>query len=154
MAAIEYGSYYWCVVLNENNGAGPEYVHLHSDEIAIEANGSLTFRSAGRRTAGSQPNKKDEKQEDKGSKDSGKSGDKDEKSEKGDKASGEAKDGKQSQMIYVSFAPGSWRAVYAAKLQDGSPASIEHWNATRGNSDAAATGVYPNSGAAGAPPRE
>jgi len=49
MAAIEYGSYYCCVVLN---GKGPntpaESVHLHADNVAIDPTGTLLFKSAGR----------------------------------------------------------------------------------------------------------
>jgi hypothetical protein len=147
MSAIEYGSYYWCVVLNERDGAAPEYVHLHSDEIAIEPNGCLTFRSAGRRPAGSEPRKTDAKQEGKSSTDA----DKDKADE--DSKGGADQSSKQSNMVYVSFGPGTWRAVYAAKLQDGSPASIEHWNAGRGDSQGSA-GIYPNAGAVGVPARE
>jgi len=62
MAAIEYGSYYWCVVLNgrELNVPG-ESNHLHADELAMDPTGALIFKSAGRRPAGSQPAQKDDK---------------------------------------------------------------------------------------------
>jgi hypothetical protein len=147
MPAIEYGSYYWCVVLEGKNDAPSEYIHLHSDDVAIEPNGSLTFRSAGRRAAGTEPRKTDAKQEAKDPNNEEKKSKVDEPKE------GAEKGDKQPAMIYVSFAPGTWRAVYAAKLQDGSPVSIEHWNVARGNSGAP-DGVYPNAGAAGGPVRE
>jgi len=53
MAAIEYGSYYWCVILNgkEQNVPG-ESVFLHADELAIDPTAALIFKSAGRRPAG------------------------------------------------------------------------------------------------------
>jgi hypothetical protein len=56
MAAIEYGSYYWCVILNgkEPNVPG-ESVFLHADELAMDAAGALIFKSAGRRPAGAEP---------------------------------------------------------------------------------------------------
>ena len=50
-------------------------------------------------------------------------------------------------MVYFALAPGSWKLVYAAKLQDGSPASVEHWNATAGNAGAKMpqnVGINPN----------
>jgi hypothetical protein len=147
MPAVEYGSYYWCVVLDRKNDAPSEYIHLHSDEVAIEPNGSLTFRSAGRRPAGTEPRKTDAKQEAKDSNNEEKKSKVDEPTE------GAEKGDKQPAMIYVCFAPGTWRAVYAAKLQDGSPVSIEHWNAAHENSGAPA-GVYPNAGAAARPARE
>ena len=58
-----------------------------------------------------------------------------------------------NKMIYLAFAPGTWKVVYAAKLQDGSPASVEHWNAPGGNGELPKE-VPPNSGAAGFPTRE
>jgi hypothetical protein len=150
MPAIEYGSFYWCVVLNGKNGEETEYVHLHSDEIAIEANGSLTFRSAGRRPAGTEPKKAEEKPEDKKHEQGSNNGSADGKPAKDGKEAGDGKEQKQGNMIYVSFGPGSWKAVYAAKLQDGSPVSIEHWNMEHErNGDA--VGVYPNSGASEVP---
>jgi hypothetical protein len=145
MAAIEYGSYYWCVVLNgeEANAPGGS-IHLHADEIAIDPVGSLTFMSAGRRPAGSEPQHQEGKEGGKApNKESNKVG-KDEKGGKGSESGG---------MIYVAFAPGTWRLVYAAKLQDGSPASIEHWNATAGTPGLGEI-VPPNSGAAGYSPHE
>ena len=150
MPAIEYGSFYWCVVLNGKNGEETEYVHLHSDEIAIEANGALTFRSAGRRPAGTEPKKAEEKQEDKKHEASSSNGDKGGTPEKGAKDGGAGKEEAPGNMIYVSFAPGSWKAVYAAKLQDGSPVSIEHWNMEH-EKNGDAVGIYPNSGASGVP---
>ncbi len=35
-------------------------------------------------------------------------------------------------MTYVAFAPGTWITVYAAKLQDGLPAAVEHWTSFDG----------------------
>jgi hypothetical protein len=113
MPALEYGSYYWCVLLAGDNEAQPDSIHLHADEMSIEG-GSLIFKSSGRRPAGTDPNA--EASNSKGS-DSG-NGDLKEKSKEGSDS---------KNMIYVAFAPGSWKMVYAAKLQDGSPASIEHW---------------------------
>src|SRR5579872_5196188 len=106
MSAIEYGSYYWCVILNgkQPNESG-ESVHLHADDMSIDSNGTLAFKSAGRRPAGGEPprangnEKEDNKKSDKEKKDDQKNQD--------DKSPG---------MIYVAFAPGSWRVVYAAKL--------------------------------------
>jgi hypothetical protein len=148
MPAVEYGSYYWCVVLNQRDRAAPEYVHLQSDEKAIEPNGCLTFRRAGRRPAGSEPKKIDAKQEGKSSTNT------DDKKNKAGEDSKEAdQSGKQSNLVYVSFGSDTWRAVYAAKLRDGSPASIEHWTAGLGSS-AGPAGVYPNAGAIGVAARE
>jgi hypothetical protein len=122
MSAIEYGSYYWCVVLNGSNGHEPgtsgELIYLHADEMAVDPTGSLTFTSAGRRPAGTEPQQDDQKENGK----SGGSG-----GEKGEKKSSE-----KIGMIYVAFAPGTWKVAYAAKLQDGSPASVEHWNGADG----------------------
>lgn len=146
MAAIEYGSYYWCVILNDaDNGAPGESVHLHADDLAVETNGGLTFRSAGRRPAGAEPKQAGDKQEEKNSIEDSSEGKKDEKDGKNDKSN--------DNMIYIAFAPGTWKVVYAAKLQDGSPASVEHWNAMRGNGELP-TEVPANSGAAGFPARE
>jgi len=146
MAAIEYGSYYWCVVLKgPETGAPGESVHLHADDLALESNGGLTFRSAGRRPAGAEPKQKDEKQEEKPSAEV-------QMNEKHDEgAKNENKE--TNKMIYLAFAPGTWKVVYAAKLQDGSPASVEHWNAPGGNGELPKE-VPPNSGAAGFPTRE
>jgi len=144
VAAIEYGSYYWCVVLNGTDPNQPnqpgDSVHLHADDFKVDPTGSLIFRSAGRRPAGAEP--KSQQGKDNG-KDSGKDSQKEE----------DNQGGKESDMIYMAFAPGSWRVVYAAKLQDGSPASVEHWNAATGSRGLAAV-VPPNSGAAGYPARE
>jgi hypothetical protein len=139
MAAIEYGSYYWCVVLNgkELNVPG-ESIHLHADELAMDPTGALIFKSAGRRPAGSQPGQKDDKDGDKNSNNA----------DKGNKAEG---DNKEGSMIYMAFGPGTWRVVYAAKLQDGSPALVEHWNAANGSPDLSAV-VPSDSGAKGYTP--
>jgi hypothetical protein len=149
MSAIEYGSYYWCVILKgSETGAPGESVHLHADDLAIESNGGLTFRSAGRRPAGAEPKQKDDKQ-DKQEENPSTEGPKDEKHDEGAK-----NDNKETNnMIYLAFAPGTWKVVYAAKLQDGSPASVEHWNAPGGNGELPKE-VPPNSGAAGFPARE
>jgi hypothetical protein len=144
MAAIEYGSFYWGVVLNGpigKSGSEPgELVHLHADEMAIDPSGNLTFKSAGRRPAGSEPQQAHQgngKQDDK-------------KSNNNNQKNQDNKDqgGKNSGMIYVAFAAGTWKAVYAAKLQDGSPASIEHWATPEGNSEAQVL-TPAHSGAAG-----
>jgi hypothetical protein len=149
MSAIEYGSYYWCVVLNatEQNPAG-ESVHLHADEVAVDGAGCLVFKSAGRRPAGTDPKKqKDNAAEQDGGTDAG-----EEKEPKEDKEGEGAKNEKKGAMIYVAFAPGTWKAFFAAKLQDGTPASIEHWNNATANRPGA-TIVPPNSGAAGYIPK-
>jgi hypothetical protein len=118
MAAIEYGSYYWCVVLNGKDGTSPgELVHLHADEMTIHENGALVFTSAGRRPAGGEPPQQKEKEDGKNSNGSGRGN-------QGEQGGG---------MIYAAFAPATWRAVYAAKLQDGTPASVEHWTAAGEN---------------------
>jgi hypothetical protein len=145
MAAIEYGSYYWCVILNgkEPNVPG-ESVLLHADEMTMDPTGSLVFKSAGRRPAGAEPKQRDDSN---GNKASNKDEKKDKESSKDD---GKSKEGS---MIYLAFASGSWRTVYAAKLQDGSPALVEHWNAANGNPGLASV-VPANSGAVGYPPRE
>jgi hypothetical protein len=124
MPASEYGSYYWCVILN-NSGEheSGERVHLHADGVAIDEAGCLTFTSAGRRPAGVEP-----KQE--------KGGDEQKQKSEGEKT-----------MIYMAFAPGSWKMMYAAKLRDGSPASVEHWAAANGRPEAEV--VAPAAGAAG-----
>src|SRR5580700_8294609 len=113
MSASEHGSNYWCVLLEgTEDGRSGESVHLHADSVAVDPVGALAFMSLGRRPAGADP-KKPERQ------DSGQS-----------KAE-ETSDGKQA-TIYIAFAPGTWRVFYAAKVQDGSPASVEHWNAMSG----------------------
>lgn len=140
VAAIEYGSYYWCVVLNgkELNVPG-ESIHLHADELAMDPTGALIFKSAGRRPAGSQPaQEKDDQNRDKNSGNA----------DKGDKAEGNNKEGS---MIYMAFGPGTWRVVYAAKLQDGSPALVEHWNAANGSRELSAA-MPSDSGAKGYTP--
>jgi hypothetical protein len=148
MAAIEYETYYWCVILNGKEANVPgESVLLHADEMTMDPTGSLVFKSAGRRPAGVEPKKQDDANGNKASSN-------DEKNEKqvkeGGKDDGKGKDGN---MIYLAFAPGSWRTVYAAKLQDGSPALVEHWNAANGNPGL--TSVVPaNSGAVGYQPHQ
>ena len=115
MAAIEYGSYYWCVLLNgERPASFGDSIHLHADEISVE-DGSLIFKSAGRRPAGTDPKQVASNPRSNNGEDQEKKG-----------------QGKDEAMIYVAFAPGSWKMVYAAKLQDGSPASVEHWKTARG----------------------
>jgi hypothetical protein len=118
MAAIEYGSYYWCVILNgkEPNVPG-ESVFLHADELALDPAGALIFKSAGRRPAGAEPKQPNGKHSDKDSSENEKNEREDDKNGKG------GGDGKEARMIYMAFAAGSWRSVYAAKLQDGAPAS-------------------------------
>ena len=123
MPAIEYGSYYWCVVLKQKEDGSPvETVHLHADHVAIDQSGALTFLSKGRRPAGVEPSLAEDSSKNTG----GKSGGEEKKEEK--IAPGE--------MIYFAFAPGSWKLFYAAKLQDGSPASVEHWTNADGRSEA------------------
>jgi hypothetical protein len=141
MPASEYGSYYWCVILegHESKESG-EAIHLHADEVAIDSVGTLTFMSAGRRPAGADPAENDEKSE------KGKDQVPAQNGEKSEKKSEDGKSGeKKSGMIYVAFAPGSWKLMYAAKLRDGTPASIEHWNSVDGN-----PGVAPQTANAGA----
>jgi len=77
---------------------------------------------------------------------------------KGDKNSGNTDkdnkaegDNKEGSMIYMAFGPGTWRVVYAAKLQDGSPAVVEHWNAANGSPELSAV-VPSDSGAKGYAP--
>jgi len=150
MAAIEYGSYYWCVVLDGKDGDTPrESVHLHADGVAVDPTGTLVFKSAGRRAAGTEPEQQSEKKDEKKSSGSEKDG-KDEK----DGSEGKSKTGGDEGgggMIYMAFAPGTWRIFYAAKLQDGSPASVEHWNAANGSPEIEAL-VPADSGAVGYPP--
>ncbi len=149
MSAIEYGSYYWCVVLNgTEQGAASESVHLHADEVAVDASGCLVFKSAGRRPAGADPNKQKENEDEK---DSGNNAGEEKESKVG-KEGEDGKGDKKGNMIYVAFAPGSWKVFFAAKLQDGTPASIEHWNNTSPNR-ALTNIVPPNSGAAGYIPK-
>ena len=139
MSAIEYGSYYWCVLLSgkEAEQLG-DSIHLHADEMSVDENGTLIFRSVGRRPAGTEPGRADAQN---GKEPQGR--------EEGGKESGKDKAGNKN-MIYMAFAAGSWRMVYAAKLQDGTPASVEHWKTADGRDtlppalpeQAAATG-YP-----------
>lgn len=122
MSAIEYGSYYWCVILNNSASQGPESIHLHADGIAVDLTGALTFMSNGRRPAGAEPSEASQ-------------------GANGHAASVEKKDvtspnAQQGGMIYFAFAPGTWKIAYAAKLQDGAPASVEHWNTSIGRPDA------------------
>ena len=136
MSAIEYGSYYWCVVLNRERdgeqGQSGDSIYLHADEMSIEG-GTLTFKSAGRRPAGTDP---------KSHNDSGGNGE------------GKPKESSENkEMIYIAFASGSWKMVYAAKLQDGSPASVEHW--TKGQAGQSQTVDLPaNAGASGYVPSD
>lgn len=117
MSAIEYGSYYWCVVLSDkNSGAPAETIHLHADQVIIDPTGALNFLSKGRRPAGSEPTTAQAKPNGSSPED----GNRDEKALT------------EGSMIYFSLAPGTWKFVYAAKFQDGSPASVEHWNAMAG----------------------
>jgi hypothetical protein len=134
MPASEYGSNYWCVMLEGTNDGRPgDSVHLHADSVAIDPVGTLTFTSLGRRAAGADPKKTEQK-------DNGQS--------KGGEEKGEGKEGnRQNGTIYMAFAPGTWRVMYAAKLQDGSPASVEHWNASDGKPEQ--TFVPAHSGAEG-----
>jgi hypothetical protein len=143
MAAIEYGSYYWCVILHGKEPKLPgDSIHLHADEISIDPAGSLIFTSAGRRPAGAEPKQQDSEQGgDSNPKGKEKKAQNDEKEEDSEK---------KSNMIYVAFAPGAWKMVYAAKLADGSPASVEHWNSAEGTA-AFPPAVPPNSGASGLP---
>jgi hypothetical protein len=134
MPASEYGSNYWCVMLKGTEDDRPgDSVHLHADSVAMDPAGTLTFMSLGRRTAGADPNKTEQK-------DNGQS--------KGGEEKGEGKeDHRRESTIYIAFAPGTWRVFYAAKLQDGSPASVEHWNASNGKPELAS--VPAHSGAEG-----
>jgi hypothetical protein len=102
MAAIEYASYYWCVILN---GKGPnvsgESAFLHADELAMDPAGALIFKSAGRRAAGAELKQQNDKN---GDKDSGKNEKNERDGDKHNKDGGEDKDGS---MIYMAFAAGS-----------------------------------------------
>ena len=133
MSASEYGSNYWCVMLAGNQDGRPgDSVHLHADSVAIDPAGTLTFMSLGRRPAGADP----KKLEPQGN---------------GQSKTEEKNDGKPDKQregtIYIAFAPGAWRVFYAAKLQDGSPASVEHWNGVNGKAELAS--VPAHSGAEG-----
>ena len=144
MSAIEYGSYYWGVILTglEPNVPG-ETVYLHADAMKIDATGALTFTSAGKRPAGAWPEQEksaDDKSAAASSNGDAKNGQHDEKSAKdqaGKESSKEAggKEGSKDaaeKTVYMAFAPGTWRSVFAALLSDGSPASVEHWTAFGG----------------------
>lgn len=131
MSASEYGSNYFCVMLEPAADNRPgDSVLLHADSIDIDASGTLKFASLGRRPVGTDPQAQDKTKEAK-SQDNGA-----EKAESKDGKNG--KEGKQDGMIFMAFAPGTWRVVYAAKLQDGTPASVEHWNASNGKPELAA----------------
>jgi hypothetical protein len=148
MAAIEYGSYYWGVILTglEPNVPG-ETVYLHADGMKIDATGALTFTSAGKRPAGAWPeqmkdadgksavanghgNAQAEKDEGKSAKDE--AGQNGAAKDAGGKDSAKDAGAEKSGTVYVAFAPGTWRSVFAALLSDGSPASVEHWTAFGG----------------------
>jgi len=146
MAAIEYGSYYWCVILEGLADGERECVHLHADQMEIDPQGTLLFRSAGRRPAGSEPPQN--------AAHNGKEGQAPKSSEAGragGKQPGHASD--TNLMIYMAFAPGTWITAYAAKLQDGTAAAVEHWHASNGQPGLLAS-VPTNSGAAEYSPRE
>jgi hypothetical protein len=170
MSAIEYGSTYWGVVLQSLDPNIPgETVHLHADAMKIDPTGALTFTSVGRRPAGTWPpglpapadsatkksigsngaasspsagsnaSESNDKDSDQGG--SHPAGAGDTKKPKADTAPG---------TVYVAFAPGTWKTVYAAKLQDGAPAAIEHWSTLDGKQ--ALPELTPaNSGASGQP---
>jgi hypothetical protein len=142
MAAIEYGSNYFCVMLEATQeGRAGDTVLLHADSIDIDAAGTLKFTSMGRRTIGTDPKTPDKNKSGQAQQNGG--------AEKAE--SQEGKDGKAAApktgegSIFMAFAPGTWRMVYAAKLQDGAPASVEHWNASSGKPEIAA--LPPHSGA-------
>src|ERR1700733_9771374 len=142
MSASEYGSNYFCVVLEATEDGRPgDSVLLHADSIDIDAAGTLKFTSLGRRPVGADPRvldkTKDGKSQDNGA----------EKAESKDGKDGEKQGKRPDSMIFMAFAPGAWRVVYAAKLQDGTPASVEHWNASNGKPELAA--VPARSGAEG-----
>ncbi len=59
MSAIEYGSYYWGIVLHAARADAPgTTVHLHADQMKIDTSGALVFTSVGRRPAGASPDQK------------------------------------------------------------------------------------------------
>ena len=136
MSAIEYGSYYWCVVLRETHGEKQgNSIHLHADNMSIDDRGNLIFRSAGRRPAGTEPKKQD-----------GSPGEQGEKHDNGG-SGGNGHNSASSEMMYFAVASNAWKLAYAAKLQDGSPAVVEHWTDDNGPS------VVPvNAGARELPP--
>ena len=105
MPAIEYGTYYWGVILNGTGSQNVgETVHLHADQMRIDGNGALVFTSAGRRAAGTDPDQNRNGQDEKNSSQhtSPPNEKKDAKDEKKD-SGGEA----DKDMIYVAFAPGT-----------------------------------------------
>jgi hypothetical protein len=117
MAAIEYGSYYWCVILKEKESGYPsETVYLHADQIAVDQTGALTFISRGRRPAGATPDQAQQLPN----------------PDDANEGKAQAASGEHAGMVYFAFAPGTWKIAYAAKLQDGSPASVEHWTSSTG----------------------
>jgi hypothetical protein len=129
MAAIEYGSYYWCVILERSADRHLESVHVHADEMEIDERGALVFRSAGRRPAGTAPQQHDAGQKTDKHGSNGNS----EEAMKGQEGTSKKGDNeKKKLMTYLAFAPGTWAAVYAAKLKDGSAAAVEHWNVADG----------------------
>jgi hypothetical protein len=151
MPAIEYGTYYWGVILQASGAQGVgETVHLHADQMRVDANGALIFTSAGRRPAGMIPGQENQDKKECDAKSapqhSAQPNEKDAKEEKKDNEKG----GAENSMTYVAFAPGTWKSVYAAKLQDGQPASIEHWTSFDGKQQLNEM-VSVNSGAAGIP---
>lgn len=117
MSAIEYGSYYWCVVLREKDSEKDGgSIHLHADHMSVDGSGNLIFKSAGRRPAGTDPKKQQNGASD------GNTGEKVEKSENGG----------NNEMIYFAVSSSAWKLAYAAKLLDGTPASVEHWADAQG----------------------
>jgi hypothetical protein len=139
MAAIEYGSNYFCVMLEATQeGCAGDTVLLHADSIDIDAAGTLKFTSLGRRAPGADPKALDKN---KGGQAQPNGGGEKAESQEGKATAPKPADG----TIFMAFAPGTWRVVYAAKLQDGAPASVEHWNASSGKPEIAA--VPPHSGA-------
>ena len=141
MSASEYGSNYFCVMLEATEEGRPgDSVLLHADSIDIDASGTLKFTSLGRRPVGADPRAQDKTKDGKPQ---------DNVAEKAESKDGkDGKEGKQrDSMIFMAFAPGTWKVVYAAKLQDGAPASVEHWNASNGKPELAA--VPARSGAEG-----
>ncbi len=145
MSAIEYGSYYWGVVLRAEGQQGiGQTVHLHADQMKIDPVGALVFTSAGRRAAGTTAGH--DPAADKDGKDSKTAPAHDAKDSTEAKKGDDEKAG-GAELIYVAFAPGTWTTVYAAKLQDGLPASIEHWTSFDGKDQITET-VGANAGAA------
>jgi hypothetical protein len=136
MSAIEYGSYYWCVILREKDSEKESgSIHLHADHMSVDDSGNLIFGSSGRRPAGTDPKKQQNGPSD------GKSSEKAEKSENGG----------EKEMIYFAVASNAWKLAYAAKLQDGTPASVEHWTGAEGR-DALPPSIPPDAGARELPP--